>query len=64
MLIAKHEELRKEIVAFQYIKPFNQRIKKIASILRQDKLKVYILDTFDRTKRTFKRFLTQIKAYH
>ena len=69
-LVVKHEELQGEIAALQrnllppFAEPLNQRIGEIASIPGQDKLKARIPDAFDRTKRTFRRFLIQIKIYH
>ena len=75
-LVAKREELRGEVAAFQqsavFQRPmslpftgfFNQGIREVASILGRNKLKVRILDAFDRTKGIFKGFLTQMKIYH
>ncbi len=75
-LVAKCKELRREIAAFQQNIVFqqttslllprssNQRTEETAFIFGRDKLKTYILDTFDRTKRIFRRFLIQMKVYH
>jgi len=69
VLVAKYKKLQKEIAAFQqnailqwtaftpFVEPFNQGIEGIAPVFGQNKLKVYILDTFDGTKGTFKGFL-------
>ena len=69
VLVVKHEELRREVAAFQrnaafqqiallpFIRLSNQRTREIAFIFRRNKLKVYIPDAFDRIKGTFKRFL-------
>jgi len=70
VLIVKRKELQREIVIFQQYTVFqrnillplaglfNQRTKETVSAFRRDKLKVYISDTFDRIKGTFKGFLT------
>jgi len=36
-LVAKREELREEIVVFQYVGPFNQGTREIAPIFGRDK---------------------------
>ncbi len=67
--MVKYEELQGEIAILQQnavlqqvaFLPFprssNQRIEEIASIFRRDKLKIHILDAFDKTKGTFRGFL-------
>ncbi len=69
-LVVKRKELQKEIAVFQQsavlqrnisppsIRSSNQRMGKVAPIPRRNKLKAHISNAFDKTKGTFKRFLT------
>ena len=42
----------------------NQGIRRIAPVFGRNKVKVYILDAFDGTKGTLKRFLILMKVYY
>ncbi len=76
VLVTKREKLRKKIAALQQntilqrtislplLRSSNRETGEIAPIFKQDKLKARILNTFNKTKKTFKRFLIQIKVYH